>query len=421
MEHIFPSAWEKQVFNGGATRTVLHCDLNNFFASVELLDHPELRACPVIVGGDASERHGIVLAKNYAAKAFGIQTGESLREAREKCPVLVVLRPHYDKYLDYSGRVRRIYARYTDQVEPMGIDECFLDVTGSRRAFGDGEVIAHRIRREVREETGLTISVGVSFNKIFAKLGSDMKKPDAVTVIPAGGFREMIWDLPAYEMLGVGMRTYQKLHERGIRTIGDLARCPVELMRSYLGKAGEMLWIYANGLENSRVMHDGETYPIQSIGHGTTTRADLVNEREVFDVMIELMQEVGCKLRKHGLKAGGIAVGIRENDLVSREYQMKFPRPTQLTRELIRGAEEVFRKKHVWRRDIRSVSVRAIYITPENAPEQLDLFADPRREEERLALEKTVDELRERFGTHAINSGSYYCAGKLSAMEFGFH
>ncbi len=401
-------------------RTILHCDLNNYFASVELLEHPELRDKPVIVGGSTEDRHGIVLAKNYIAKEYGIITGEAVRQAYDKCPRMIVLEPHYDKYMEYSRRVRQIYAKYTDQIEAMGIDECFLDVTGSQYLFGDGETIANRIRAEVREETGLTISVGVSFNKIFAKLGSDMKKPDATTVIPPDSFKEIIWNLPANEMLGVGMKTYKKLYYRGIRTIGDIAHCSPELMRSYLGKAGEVLWVYANGYENSPVMQDGERCPIKSIGHGTTTRADLENEREVFDIIIELMEEVGTKLRKNGLKAGGIVVGIRENDLSCREYQMKFVTPTQLTRELSRAAMELFHRKHVWRTDIRSVTVRAIYLSAENSPEQVDMFTDTAKKSELLMLEHTIDALRERYGDHCVSSGSYYCARKLSSQRIGF-
>ena len=319
-------------------RSILHCDLNNFFASVELLSHPELRDLPVIVGGSTADRHGIVLAKNYPAKARGIITGETVAQAVDKCPSLIALEPHYDLYLDYSRAVRQIYGRYTDLVEPFGIDECFLDVTASRRVFGDGMQIANGIREAVKRETGLTISAGVSFCKVFAKLGSDMKKPDAVTHIPPETFREIIWDLPANEMVGVGMRTYQKLYNRGVRTIGDIARCPPELMQSYLGKAGAVLWVCANGLENSPVMREDERAPIKSVGHGMTLTADLTTEREVFDTIIELSQEVGTKLRKNGLRCAGVCVAIRDNDLVWREYQEKLPRPTQLTREIASSA-----------------------------------------------------------------------------------
>ncbi len=408
-------------------RVILHCDLNNFFASAELLDHPELRDRPVIVGGSTEMRHGIVLAKNYPAKAFGIITGEPVTSALGKCPALISLEPHYDKYLDYSRKVREIYTRYTDLIEAMGIDECFLDVTGSRYLYGDGETIANEIRETVKRETGLTISVGVSFNKIFAKLGSDMKKPDAVTVIPRESFREKIWSLPANEMLGVGMKTYKKLWYRGVHTIGDIARTKPELMQSYLGKAGLVLWIYANGLEDSAVMEQNERYPIKSIGHGTTTVADLDTEREVFDVIIELSEEIGMKLRGNGLKSCGVAVGIRENDLSCREYQMKFSESTQLSRDIARGAMRVFREKHVWTRPIRSVTVRAIYISSENAPEQLSFTEElyggccsREKKSELLRLESTIDSLRKRYGDHCVHSATYLRNNKLGSQRIGF-
>ena len=379
-------------------RTILHCDLNNFFASAELLDHPELRDKPVIVCGAVEDRHGIVLAKNYPAKACGIITGEAIWQAKGKCPDLIELSPHYDKYMELSRAVRSIYSRYTNQIEPFGMDECFLDVTGSRYIFGDGETIAHEIRETVKRETGLTISVGVSFNKIFAKLGSDMKKPDAVTVIPPERFREIVWPCPARDMLGVGMKTYQKLWYRSIRTIGDIANCRRELMRSYLGKLGDVLWIYANGLESSPVTDENYVEPVKSIGHGTTTVADLENEREVFNVIISLTEEIGTKLRKNELKCGGVVVGIRESDLTYREYQEKLPHPTQLSREISRRAMSLFHRKHIWRANIRSVTVRAIYISSDSAPEQLDLFYSDSKETSLLSLERTLDSLRERYG-----------------------
>ncbi len=401
-------------------RVILHCDLNNYFVSVELLEHSELRDSPVIVGGSTENRHGIVLAKNYPAKAYGISTGEPVTKALGKCPSLIILEPHYDKYLDFSRRVREIYAQYTNLVEAMGIDECFLDVSGSEYLFGSGENIANEIRNKVKNETGLTISVGVSFNKIFAKLGSDMKKPDAVTTLLRDEYREKIWDLPAYEMLGVGMNTYKKLWDRGIRTIGDIAKCDPDRLKSYLGKQGQVIWVYANGLENSPVMDEHDRYPIKSIGHGTTTTSDLETEREVFDVIIELSEEIGFKLRKNRLKAHGVVLGIRENDLSTREYQMKFEYSTQLSKDLARGAMKIFREKHIWRCPIRSVTVRAIYISSENEPEQLTLFGESDTYDERLNLERTVDGIREQYGEHSITSGAYLRSQKLNSSRIGF-
>ena len=247
-----------------------------------------------------------------------------------------------------------------------------------------------------------------------------MKKPDAVTVISRDDFQEKIWNLPANEMLGVGMKTYKKLWYRGIRTIGDIANCDPDRMQTYLGKMGQVLWVYANGYENSPVMQENERCPIKSIGHGTTTTADLDTEREVFDTIIELSEEIGTKLRKNRLKSCGVAVGIRENDLSVREYQMKFAHPTQLTRDVARGAMQVFREKHIWRCPIRSVTVRAIYISAEDEPEQLTIFDEYAWHGELLRLEKTVDAIREQYGDHSITSGAYLRNKKLNSQRIGF-
>lgn len=402
-------------------RTILHCDLNNYFASVECLRLPQYKNVPMIVGGSVEDRHGIVLAKNELAKKFGIRTGETIWQAKSKCPDLAVLDAHYEDYVRYSRQIRKIYSEYTDQIESMGIDECWLDVTASEGLFGCGAKIAEELRKRVKRETGLTISAGVSFNKVFAKLGSDMKKPDAVTVIPYESFREIVWPLPACEMLGVGMKTYKKIYYRGCRTIGDIANMKIELLHSWLGKTGEMLWKYANGLENSRVLWQTESDPIKSIGHGTTTRADLETDTEVAYVIRELSEEIGQKLRMNHLKASGVAVQIRENDMTVREYQCKMRYSTQLSREIAAESVAVFRKKHIWHHPIRSVSVRAIYISPETACEQLDMLYDYAGERRLLELEKTMDSIRKRYGTRSITNGSaLYMDEKLSAKRIGF-
>jgi len=256
-------------------RTILHCDMNNFYASVECMLNMKLKDKPVAVGGDVENRHGIILAKNYHAKKYGIQTGEALWQAQQKCRDLIIVPPHYEEYLKYSKLAREIYAQYTDQIEPYGMDECWLDVSGSRNISGSGEEIANKLRKQMYFELGLTISVGVSFNKIFAKLGSDMKKPDATTVIPEDTFREKIWHLPASDMLGVGRATEKVLNSYCINTIGDLAHAPRELLKRRLGKCGEMIIDYANGLDHSRVAPFDYELPIKSVGHGITTKEDL--------------------------------------------------------------------------------------------------------------------------------------------------
>ena len=290
-------------------RVILHCDMNNFYASVECMLNPELKNKPVAVCGSVEERHGIVLAKNYAAKAFGVSTGEAIWQAKQKCQDLVIVEPHYEQYMKFSKLARGIYGRYTDQIEPYGMDECWLDVTGSG-CMGTGFEIADEIRRTVKFELGLTISAGVSFNKIFAKLGSDMKKPDAITCIEADSFREKIWCLPASDLLGVGRATEKVLSGYGIHTIGELAATSDDFLKCRLGKNGLAIKKYANGLDDSPVMRSDYVSPVKSIGHGITTMQDLENNAEVWCVMLELVQEIGTKLRTHKKKAGGIAISM---------------------------------------------------------------------------------------------------------------
>ena len=296
-------------------RVILHSDMNSFYASVEMMLDPELKGKPVAVCGSTEERHGIVLAKSDLAKKAGVKTGMVNWEARQLCPGLIVVPPQYDQYLKYSKLARQIYHRYTDLVEPYGMDECWLDVTGSS-ICGTGMEIAEAIRQTTKDELGLTVSIGVSFNKIFAKLGSDMKKPDAITEIRQDNFKEKIWPLDAAELLYVGRSTENKLAQYGIRTIGDVAKTSPETLQHMLGINGIKLWRYANGTDTSRVMHKDFVSPVKSIGHGITCTADLQTPEEVFRVMLELSQDVGHRLRVHELMACGVQVSVRANDLV---------------------------------------------------------------------------------------------------------
>lgn len=310
-------------------RSILHCDMNNFYASVECMLDPALKKYPIAVCGSVEERHGIVLAKNYKAKAFDVKTGDAVWQAKQKCKDLVVVPPHYEEYIKYSKLARSVYERYTDQVEPYGMDECWLDISGTESLFGSPEKVANEIRETMKFELGLTISVGVSFNKIFAKLGSDMKKPDAVTVIPKDTFKEKIWGLPAADLLGVGRATQRVLDSYCIRTIGDLANTDPEFLRRRLGKNGVVLWNYANGNDLSLVAKKDFVSPIKSVGHGITTVADLEKPEQVWPVFLELTQDIGHKLRVHGLSAEGVAIHIRDNTLNTRQWQTKIALPTQ--------------------------------------------------------------------------------------------
>ncbi len=384
-------------------RTILHCDMNNFYASVECMLNPSLRDKAVAVCGSVEERHGIVLAKNYAAKAFGVSTGEAIWQAKKKCPNLTIVEPHYEQYMKFSRKAREIYGRYTDQIEPYGMDECWLDVTASR-TMGNGFEIADEIRRTITFELGLTISAGVSFNKIFAKLGSDMKKPDAVTCIPQETFRDQIWNLPASDMLGVGRATEKVLTRFGINTIGQLAAAPDYLLQSHFGKNGMALKRYANGLDSSPVMRCDYVSPVKSIGHGITTLQDLENNAEVWAIMLDLVQDIGTKLRTHKKKAGGVAIYIRNNELFGKEWQCKFGMPTHSPTYLARAAYDLFCKSYKWERPIRSVTVRAIYLVEEDAPIQCDFFTDMNALDKRERLDAAIESIRSRFGKNAIRN-----------------
>ena len=386
-------------------RQILHCDMNNFYASVECMLNPALRPYPVAVCGSADERHGIILAKNYKAKAFNVQTGEAVWQAKQKCPGLVTVPPHYEEYIKYSRRAREIYERYTDRVEAYGMDECWLDVTGTEGLFGPAAELADRIRETVKFELGLTISVGVSFNKIFAKLGSDMKKPDAVTVIPEDSFRERIWGLPAEDLLGVGRATKRIFRKQGIHTIGELAQSDPALLRCLMGVNGVMLRQFANGLDTSEVAKQDYVVPVKSVGHGITTTADLEESEKVWLVILELTQEIGHKLRGHGLCAQGVAIHVRDNTLVSRQWQTKTAVPTQSPMILARTAYDLFGRRYDWHKPIRSVTVQAIRLISQDAPRQTDLFLDEEKLEKLDRLETCVESIRQRFGKDSIRNG----------------
>jgi DNA polymerase-4 len=389
-------------------RTILHCDMNNFYASVECMLDMSLRGKPVAVGGDVENRHGIILAKNYQAKAYGVKTGEALWQAREKCRDLIIVPPHYEEYLKYSRLAREVYQDYTDMIEPYGMDECWLDVSGSTGILGDGEKIANQIRERIKFELGLTISVGVSFNKIFAKLGSDLKKPDAVTVIPKDTFRDKIWNLPASDMLGVGRATEQVLTMFGIHTIGELAKTPPEVLKHRLGKCGVLVILYANGEDHSPVANQDYEPPVKSVGHGITTKEDLENSAEVWNIMLSLTQDIGHKLRVYNKNAGGVAIDIRNNQLQYKQWQYKLPASTHSTAIIAKEAFALFTRSYRWEYPIRSVTVRAINLASQDIPQQIDLFTDYHEIDRKERLESVIENIRDRFGKHSIMPATLY-------------
>ena len=398
-------------------RTILHCDLNSFFASVELLDHPELRVQPVAVCGDPSARHGIILAKNEPAKAQGVQTAETIWQARKKCPSLVLLPSHHQKYRAYSKRVNEIFLRYTDLVEPFGIDESWLDVTGTLHLFRkSGRELADELRAVIRAELGLTLSVGVSFNKIFAKLGSDYKKPDATTVISRTEMKRIVWPLPVTAMLFVGRAAGTLLKKYGICTIGQLAAADREALIQLLGKQGGLLSDYAWGRDHSPVRPAGQRPPPKSIGNGLTFRRNLVGLEEIRTGLDLLSDSVAARLRRHQMKCGSLQVTIRDPNFQTITRQAPLAVPTFLSREISSAALELVKKHWNCASPIRMLTVTAQHlIDQENAAEQLSLFQPSQnRQRDKLEhLERTVDAIRDRYGTSAIVLGSVAAGTEL--------
>ena len=383
-------------------RVILHCDLNNFFASVSLLFNPTLRSVPVAVCGDKEQRHGIVLAKNEAAKRCGVKTAEAIFEAKAKCPELVILPPMMDKYKEYSEKAHRIYEEYTDMIEPFGIDECWLDVTGSRLLFGSGEEIADKIRREIKQKLGITVSVGVSFNKVFAKLGSDMKKPDGITVISRENFREKIWRLPISDLLFVGRKTTDRLRSCGICTIGDAAVCSDEMLERLLGKNGLELKRYALGEDNSPVSRQHEKATPKSIGRSVTRQQDFKTPDEIWGMFLSLAREISDSLREQGLYAGGVQVHIRNAALSVKEFSRSYPDSVNGAKIIAERGMELLNEHFGFTEPLRSVGLRAINLRGYQTAIQEDIFGDSEKRETEEKIESSIYELRKKFGSTSI-------------------
>ena len=390
-------------------RIILHCDCNCFFASCELLSHPELRSLPVAVCGDPTERHGIILAKNEAAKRCGVKTAETIREARQKCPGLILLPPHHRLYEEYSKKLNAVYSEYTDLVEPFGIDESWLDVTGSLHLFGgDAKALADALRERIRREFGLTISVGVSFNKVFAKLGSDYKKPDATTVIARENWQDIVFPLPVGDLLFVGRSAQEILGRYGVHTIGELSRCSEEMLETLMGKMGTQLYRYANGLDDAPVRGESDREPIKSVGNSTTFRRDLTRWDEVQSGISLLSDSVAMRLRRHGLYCGGVQVGIKNSHFQTFSRQTMLPHSTHLMREINDTALRLV--KELWKAPdpIRLLSVTALHLTDEaQSFRQMDLFgAGEAQQEKQEAVESAMNALQQKFGRDVISYGT---------------
>lgn len=385
-------------------RTILHCDCNGFYASVECVKNPDLKKVPMAVGGDPEKRHGIILAKNELAKKYNIQTAETIFQAKKKCPELVIVPPHHDMYREYSKRVMNIYMRYTELVESFGLDEAWLDVSESKRLFGDGKTIADELRRTVREETGLTVSVGVSFCKVFAKLGSDYKKPDATTVFSRANWKKYIFPMPAGALLYVGRHTNVKLEKLGIKTIGDLAAVPRGLLEHHFGKAGAMLSIYANGLDESPVRSIYDKEEVKSIGNSITFREDLIGEEAIKKGVYELSDSIASRMRKKGVKCTTVQIQIKDTNFKVISRQRKTEYPTYLAHEIRDTAMELIKSSWNLERPVRMLSVTGCNLIAADAvSEQISFFDDSGEKRQKTEkLERAVDDLRNKFGKDII-------------------
>ena len=393
-------------------RIVLHSDCNSFYASVECLKHPELRTKAVAVGGDVEQRHGIILAKNQRAKRFGVQTGEPIWQAKNKCPDLVVVPPAFDDYMKFSHFAREIYSDYTDRVESFGLDEAWLDVTGA-----DGVCVAEKISRRIKFELGITVSIGVSFNKVFAKLGSDYKKPDAITVITKQNFRDIVWPLPVTDLLCVGNKTGEKLRGLGITTIGQLAKADRRALSLRLGKNGEMLSFFANGMDSSPVARYDKRQTVKSVGNASTLPRDLTCLQDAARVLYVLGDSVGRRLREQGLLGRCVTVSMRTNELWSFTRQTVLERPTDLTDEIVRTGIELVRKNYDFRTPMRSIGIKVSDLTDIMQGVQTNFFVDEVHRVKMEKLQEVSDTLKNRFGNKCIQPASLLADTELTGFD----
>lgn len=376
-------------------RTILHSDCNCFYASVELLHHPELRGKPVVVGGDPEARHGIVLTADYIAKRYGVKTGMALWQAKQVCPDITFLPPRMDLYLRFSRMAQEISSR-------------------------------------MKKELGITVSVGVSFNKIFAKLGSDYKKPDAITTMYEDEFQRKAWCLPVSDLLYVGNATNKKLYSMGIRTIGDLAKSDETLLVRKLGKMGSILWAFANGYDESPVKLENTSAPVKSVGNSITTPRDMETDEDVKIVLYILAESVAARLRENGFRCRTVEISVRDKELFHFSKQVKLQAASNITKEIAEAGYRLYKDNYrlpaddkelkssrpeFFQKPLRSIGIRGTDLVTDYFWEQLDMFMDPQAREKQMKMDETVDIIRKRFGFYSVQRGLMYRDRILSACD----
>lgn len=398
-------------------RIIIHSDMNSCYASIECSLNPELKGKPVAVGGSVEDRHGIILAKTAEAKKFGVTTGEPIWQAEKKCPGLIIVPPHFDIYAKYSSLARDIYRRYTDKIEPMGLDEAWCDITGSILLFGSVENITNGIREAFKNELGITVSIGVSYNKIFAKLGSDLAGIDEVVTITKENYKDIVWPLSVGSIMGVGRNTAKKLKSYGVHTVGDLANTESDWLKLTFGVTGEDMWRYANGFDSSRVMPDGYAREVKSVGHGVTCREDLTNDEEVWLAFLQLSQDVSKRLKEERLAATSVQISVRDTFLMTRQFQCETGYPTQSAMDISKTALKLFKENYSWVSNVRALSIRAINLCDEDAPMQLDLSGEYKQHDRQKIIDDTTLALREKFGSDALFNCSVMMENKMPDMK----
>lgn len=397
-------------------RIILHSDCNSFYASVECLHNAKIRSKPVAVGGDAENRHGIILAKNEIAKKYNIKTGEAIWQAKQKCPELIVVPPHFELYKRFSKMAKRIYLEYTDRVESFGLDEAWLDITGNSE-HSDGFKTACEISRRIKEELGITVSIGVSFNKIFAKFGSDYKKPDAITCITRENYKDIVWNAPASDLLYVGRATKKKLKDIGIYTIGEIANTPLEILRSHLGKWGDLLYGFANGYDSSPVTRFDEHSEVKSIGNSTTTPKDIKTLEDAKIVLYVLCDSVCRRMRQQGFIAKTVCISVRDTKLNTFNRQHTMDDYTNLTAIITKNAYELFKANCRMDTPLRSIGVAVTDFAHEDIPHQINMLVNEERLSQNIELDKTLDRLKQRFGNYIVRPAVLLSDNMLSGFN----
>ncbi len=389
-------------------RVILHCDLNNFYASVECRKHPELADKPVAVTGNPKNRSGIVLAKNMLAKKYGVSTGEVIWQAKQKCPDLVCVAPHHDEYAIISKQVRDIYLRYTNFVEPFGLDECWLDVSTSTKLFGSGKEIADKIREDVKREIGLTISVGVSFCKMFAKLGSDLKKPDATTVISKENYKSIVYPLPVESLMYVGKSRLNQLHRLNIKTVKDLAQADEKTLVHYFGIGGKQLLDIAQGKDDTQVSDYDNLKAIKSIGNGLTATKDIDNYSDAVQLIYYLAENVSHRLREKHLAGLCVSLDIKDNNLKSFSVSNTINNPLSNAQEIAKECTKLLNKQWIFetiQTKIRALRITISTLVSDTYGEQLSLFFDSKKHQKLQQQDKGIDKIRDKYGYSTIRRG----------------